>query len=435
MQLQVPIWVSRDHGQGAAVAAESGETGPGPHVGLRRTLSLPLAIFYGLGNILGAGIYVLVGKVAAVAGYFTPLSFLLSGLVVAATAFTYAELVSRYPRSAGEAVYVQQAFGYQSLSLVVGLMICAAGIVSSAAIAQGFVGYLQIFYATEPMVTVLLVVSLLGALASWGISQSVRVVAIITVLEMAGLLLVVWIGSELILSGRSVAPTNNQVALPWIGIWYGAFLAFYAFLGFEDMVNVAEEVKHPRVYLPVAILIALLIAMLMYGSVSYVAIRIVDPAQLAQSDAPLATIVAVATGSKGSLIALIAMLAVINGALVQMIMVSRILYGMGKQLWIPAVFARVHPVTRTPIFSTVVVCLMVMVMAALFRIESLAALTSFIILLVFALINLALIRIKRAPADKLVMFEVPLWVPVLGLLTTVGLAIFSIAYTISSQTN
>jgi len=395
-----------------------------------------MAVFYGLGNILGAGIYVLVGKVAAVAGYFTPLSFLLSGFVVAATAFTYAELVSRYPRSAGEAIYVQQAFGHKLLSVVVGLMICAAGIISSAAIAQGFVGYLQIFYTTPPVLSVIVLITLLGALACWGISQSVRVVAIITVLEMAGLLLVIWIGSELILSGRNHVPTGTaESGLPWIGIWYGAFLAFYAFLGFEDMVNVAEEVRHPRVYLPAAILIALLIALLMYGAVAYVAVHIVDPARLAQSDAALVTIVSVATGSKGSLIAMIAMLAVVNGALVQMIMVSRILYGMGKQLWIPAVFGHVHPATRTPIFSTIVVSILVMAMAAWLSIESLAALTSFIILLVFALINLALIKIKRVPAEKLILFEVPSWVPVVGLFTTAGLAIFSMVVTFSAQTN
>ena len=406
-----------------------------PHIGLRRSLSLPLAIFYGLGNILGAGIYVLVGKVAGVAGYYTPLSFLLSGLVVAATAFTYAELVSRYPRSAGEAVYVQQAFALPKLSVMVGLAICAAGIISSAAIARGFVGYLQVFFPAPPLASLFIVISLLGALASWGISQSVRVVAVITALEVGGLLLVIWIGSELILSGQGITPPQQPSSLPWIGIWYGAFLAFYAFLGFEDMVNVAEEVKHPRLYLPAAILIALLIAMLMYGAVSYVAVHIVNPADLAQSDAPLVTVVSIATGSKGSLIAAIAMLAVINGALVQMIMVSRILYGMGKQLWIPAIFGHVHPATRTPVFSTAIVSLLVMLMAAWLPIESLAALTSFLILLVFALINLALMKIKKNAAEKLVLFETPFWVPVLGLITTIGLAIFSAAFTFFSKTN
>jgi amino acid transporter len=155
---------------------------------LRRTLSLPLIMFYGLGNILGAGIYVLIGQVVAHAGGFAPLSFLLASLLACLTAFSYAELSARYPQSAGEAVYVQEGLGLPALSVMVGLLIVLAGVVSAATILRGFTGYLQVFLPVPEAPSILLLVLLLGGLAAWGIAESVRVAALITVVEIAGLL-------------------------------------------------------------------------------------------------------------------------------------------------------------------------------------------------------------------------------------------------------
>jgi APA family basic amino acid/polyamine antiporter len=149
--------------------AETDEPVKAPHTGLKRSLSLSMAVFYGVGNILGAGIYVLIGKVAGVAGYYAPLAFLFSALILVPTAFTYAEWVSRSPRSAGEAVYVNEAFGSRFLSTVVGLLILVAGIVSSSALVRGFLGYLKVLMPTNEQFAIVLLVIVLGVIAIWGI--------------------------------------------------------------------------------------------------------------------------------------------------------------------------------------------------------------------------------------------------------------------------
>lgn len=404
-----------------SVGPDTGEDG---HSGLKRSLSLPLAVLYGLGNILGAGIYVLIGEVAGVAGHFAPLSFLLSSLVAVATAFSYAELVSRYPRSAGEAVYVQQAFGKQSLSTAVGLLICLAGIVSSAALARGFVGYLGVLLPVNEAEVILVLAVVLCLIAIWGITESVNIIALITMLEILGLVAVIVSGLGATIPEPVETPVMETVQ--WGGIWLGAFLAFYAFLGFEDMVNIAEEVKRPRLNLPIAIIVALILATLMYTTVAFVVVRVASPAELAASEAPLAFIVNRALGTGGSIIAIIGLLAVINGALVQVIMASRVLFGMARQGLIPSMFDWVWPVTRTPVLATVITSAGVAVMALLLPIVSLAAVTSFLILVVFILVNLALIRIKLQKEEKTVLFQVPFWVPVAGVITTAGLTVFSL---------
>ncbi len=388
----------------------------GEQPSLRRSLSLPLTTFYGLGNILGAGIYVLIGKVVAEAGMFAPVSFLLASLLACLTAFTYAELSARFPLSAGEAVYIQEGIGIQALSALVGLLIILAGIVSAATILRGFTGYLQVFIAIPGGVAIPLLVLMLGGLAAWGISESVRIAALITLIEITGLLLIIWIAAPDLAAARPAlgdfAPLSGSTA--WYGIFIGGFLAFYAFIGFEDMVNVAEEVQHPSSNLPRAILIALAVSALLYFLVALAAVLSVPAGELADANAPLAFIYQYVTGRDPVVITLIGMLAVINGALIQIIMASRVCYGMGRKHWLPAVFARVNHLTRTPIVATVVVSALVLVMALWLPIETLAKATSYFLLIVFALVNLALWRMKHAATHPPGIIRVPFWVPVMG---------------------
>lgn len=383
---------------------------------LRRALSLSLVTYYGLGNILGAGIYVLIGKVAAHAGYQAPLAFLLAALLAGITAFSYAELSARYPYSAGEVVFIQQGLGSRPLAILAGLLIILAGIVSAAAIARGFAGYLQVFIPVPGPAASVILVAVLGLLAAWGIAQSILVASVMTLVEIGGLLLILWVARP---EGAALRHTLASLAVPTDaagleGIFLGAFLAFYAFIGFEDMVNVAEEVKKPRRNLPRAILLALGISTLLYFAVAVVAVSAVTPAQLAGSDAPLAYLYQQASGANPRLIAAISMVAVINGALIQIIMASRVCYGMGSRGWAPAWLVPVHPVTRTPVRATALVTALVMLLALGLPIESLARATSFFILLVFALVNLSLWRIKHRAADDYRGFSVPRWVPAAG---------------------
>ena len=238
--------------------------------GLQRSLSLTLVSFYGIGTILGAGIYVLVGKVAGEAGMAAPLSFLMASLLAGFSAFSYAELASRYPQSAGEAVYIQQAFGKQQLSMLMGFLIVAIGMVSTATLVHGFTGYLNYFFELPAIVTQLVVVSTLGIIVAWGIGQSVIIASVLTVLEIIGLMIILWVSRDNLL----LAPASIETLLPvadsgiWIGVMAGAFVAFYAFVGFEDIVNVAEEVIQPQINVPRAIVISLITTTLLYFLVS-----------------------------------------------------------------------------------------------------------------------------------------------------------------------
>ncbi len=391
---------------------------------LKRTLSLPLLTFYGLGNILGAGIYVLIGEIAAVAGLYAPLAFLVAALVAAFTAFSYAELSARFPLSAGEAVYLQRGFGRRGLSVTVGLLVALAGMVSVATMANGFVGYLQAFVDVPKPVAVVLLLGVLGGLAAWGIKESVRVAALLTLVEIGGLLLVIWAawGSFGEIPARLHDLTPPLTVAAWQGIMSGAFLAFFAFIGFEDMVNVAEEVETPQQTMPTAILLALAVASVLYGGVALAAVLTVAPSALAASGAPLAAVYEAATGRAPVVVGMVSLLAVINGALIQIIMASRIGYGMSRQGWLPGWLGKVHPLRRTPLAATGTVTLVVIMLAVFFPLVGLASATSFLILVVFTLVNLALWRVKRGGAAPLGVRLYPSWVPVAGAVTCLVLA-------------
>jgi len=400
---------------------------------LKRSLSLTLTTLYGLGTILGAGIYSLIGEVAGSAGMYAPVAFLVAAFIAGFTGLSYAELAARFPRSAGEAVFVQEGLGWPPLSTVVGLLIVLTGAVSSATLANGFVGYAQklIELFTLPdfveqawylhrLVIIVVTIGLMGALAAWGIRESVLAASLVTVIEIGGLLLI------LVVSGDSLAtaPARLSELLPppdavaWNGILIGAFVAFYAFIGFEDMVNIAEEVEDPQRNLPRAIIIAVIASTLLYMLVALCAVLVYPPEQLSHSPAPMALLYERATGSTPWIITLISVFAVINGALIQIIMASRVLYGISREGWLPAVVGRVHPRTRTPLVATAIITGLVLMLAAPLSIRVLADTTSFIVLIVYILVNLSLLRIKLRRPTAAGVLPLPLWVPVTGLVAS-----------------
>lgn len=390
---------------------------------LKRALSLSLLVFYGLGTILGAGIYALVGKVAGLAGMHAPVSFLLAAVLTALTGLSYAELAARLPRSAGSALYVQEGFGRRPLSVLVGWLIVLTGIVSSATLANGFVGYLHVFADWSDGFVIAALVLGFGLLAAWGISESVLVATVATVIEIAGLLLILAVAGD---SLADIPPRAAELIPPfeasvWQGIVLGAFLAFYAFIGFEDMVTVAEEVKDPQRNLPRAILTAMIISTILYLLVAMIAVLSLSREELTASRAPLALLYEHATGTSPELIGLISLFAVANGALIQIIMSSRVLYGMSREGWQPALFAQVHPATRTPLAATALVTLLVLCLALWFPLVTLAKVTSFIILIVFALVNASLWRIKRVEPRPAGVRVYPAWVSVAGVIVCVVL--------------
>lgn len=394
---------------------------PAPHA-LKRTLTLPLLTFFGLGTILGAGIYVLVGEVAGLAGMHAPLAFVVAAVVASFTAFSYAELAARHPTSAAEAVYVQEGFGRPWLSMLAGALVLFAALASAAALANGFAAYLRLFVDVPAWTAVLAVLLALGALAAWGIHESARAAAVATLIEIGGLLLVVAVSGESLLALPQrlpeLAPPLRGAA--WPGIFLAAFVAFFAFIGFEDMANLAEEVIEPERTMPRAILLALAIATALYLLVAVTAVLALSRAELAGNDAPLALMYAKATGREPFFIGLVALFAVLNGALVLLIRAARVLHGLSARGWLPAGLGRVHPVRRTPMLATAIVTAATLVLALALPLASLARATSAAILVVFCLINLALLRIRRRipapPGVRVYPAAVPLVGCVLSLL-------------------
>ena len=272
------------------------------------------------------------------------------------------------------------------------------------------------------------IVLALGALAAWGIRESVIVASLVTVIEIAGLLLILFVSADHLadLPARlgDLMPPPSSVA--WSGILLGAFVAFYAFIGFEDMANIAEEVRDPQRTLPRGIIIAILISTLLYLLVALCAVLALPPTELAASGAPMALIYEQGTGRAPWVITLISLFAVINGALIQMIMASRVLYGISRQGWIPACFGVVHARTRTPLLATAIITGMVTLLAIPLTLRTLADATSFIVLIIFTLVNLSLLGIKLRQPHAAGVTILPMWIPVLGLLCSGGFLLFKL---------
>ncbi len=387
---------------------------------LKRTLSLPLVTLYGLGNILGAGIYVLIGKVAGFAGSSTTLAFVIAMVTAAVTALSYMELAGRYPVSASVSVYLHRAFGKRWLSTTIGLAMVGGGIASAAALAQGFAGYLNSFVSVPTLLGSVGLLVVLGAIAIKGIGESATTAALLTGLEVLGLVLVIWFGRKAFsdIEVGSVLALDPAVGLG--GLFAGAFLAFYAFIGFEDMVNVSEEVRNPSRTMPLAILLALLISTVLYLLVVLVATTLVSPADLAASGAPLTLVFERSGAGHAVVLSLIGMIAAMNGVIVQIIMGSRILYGLAAEGWIHRGFGRVHRTFQTPVRSTLVVLAAMIVATVALPLVSLARLTSLLVLLIFTLVNAALIVIKRRHPDHGGFINVPSAVPYLGVAMCLG---------------
>ena len=382
---------------------------------------MPLLILYGLGVTVGAGIYVLVGATAQKAGFYAPVSFLLAAMVVAFTGFTYSELSTRFPVSAGEVAYVKNGFNSKFLALIVGLMVVTSGLVSSATISIGAAEYLSHFINISPQILIIFIVLILGLIAVWGILQSVMLAAIFTVIEIGGLLFVIYYGFTIkpdLLSeiGNLIPPLELSA---WGGIVSAGLLAFFAFVGFEDIANVAEEVKEPRKNMPRAIIFTLIVATALYLAVVSVVILVVPMDALSVSVAPLALVFENASDTTKGAFTLIAIIATINGVLIQMIMASRVLYGLAKQGAIAKQFAYINPKTHTPLVATALVMVIILILALFLPIDQLAQMTSQIVLIVFMLVNLALIFIKIAKkSSKEEYFKVAIWVPILGFISS-----------------
>ena len=379
---------------------------------LKRNLSLPIVTLYGIGTIIGAGIYVLIGKIALIAGIFLPFALLLSAVIAGFTALSYAELSSHFPQSSGAAVYLQKIWCCSPLSAIVGYLVALTSIVSAATILHGFSGYLNVFFQINTNLVVVLGLLALGIIAIIGIDLSAKIIALITLIELSGLFIVIAAGLQI----APIVQPAQLLQIPTIpqlsSIVMGAFVAFYAFIGFEDMVNIIEETKNPRSTLAKAIILAITICTLFYLIIAYVVVTRVPIDQIGSTAAPFTYIVKSASLSE-NMITIISLIAVVNGALVQIIVSARILYGMSNLQLAPKFLGIVNNTTRTPIYATLIILATILIFALCFPLLTLAQITSFLILLVFSLVNFALVSFKLSDNYKSPN-KIPVLVPIVG---------------------
>jgi basic amino acid/polyamine antiporter, APA family len=397
---------------------------------LHRSIGLALLVLYGLGVTVGAGIYVLVGVAAERAGPHAPLAFIVAAVVMGFTAASFAELVGRMPVSAGEAAYVHAGFGSRAMAIIVGLLVILAGIVAAAAITAGSVGYIATFIDLPPSLIAVAVLLMMGGIASWGMLTSARVAAVMTLIEIGGLLVIIAVGfwhrPALLMEVGPIFPAPTDT-VAWAGVMGAALLAFFAFIGFEGMVNVAEEVHAPERTLPRAIFLTLAISTLLYILVVVVALASVDRAELAATGAPLALVFERVTGAPPHVVSAIAVVATLNGIIAQLVLASRVTYGLAETGSLPAILGRVHPATRTPVLATVLVTGFAIAFVTLLPIAELADLTSSVMLVIFLLVNAALLAIKaRSEPAPTGAFVTPIYIPVCGVVSCLVLLVVAL---------
>ncbi|MER7400007.1 APC family permease [Streptomyces sp. NPDC000151] len=408
-----------------------GSTAPPEETGLKRAIGPKLLILFVIGDILGTGIYATTGKVAGKVGGALWLPFVIGFVVAILTAASYVELVGKYPKAAGAALYTQKAFKVPFLTFIVAFMVMCSGLSSASAAARAFGGdYLAEFTdAVPPTVVAILFVLALAALNLRGVSESVKANVVLTLVEVTGLLVILAIGAYAVLTGGGEpgrladfeASGSGGYAL-LTGVLGATALGFFAFVGFEDSVNMAEETQDPVRTFPRAIFIGVGVTGTVYVLVALVSSLLVDHRTLEKSSGPLLEVVkAGGLDFPPKLFALIALFAVTNSALINIMMASRLCYGMANERILPKAMGRVLAKRRTPVTGIVFVSLLAVGLVSTGEIEGLGDTTAFLLLCVFAVVNVAVLVLRK---DRVAHahFRTPTVLPVLGALTALILA-------------
>jgi APA family basic amino acid/polyamine antiporter len=405
-----------------ATAMPDSTPDPTPDPPLRRAIGPKLLILFIIGDILGTGIYATTGSVAGKIGGALWLPFVIGFAVALLTAASYAELVGKYPRAAGAALYTQRAFRVPFLTFIVAFMVMCSGLSSASAAARAFAGdYLgELVDVPETLIAILFVVAL-AALNLRGVSESVKTNVVLTVVELTGLLIIIALGVYAVFAGEgdpgrlgeiNTAGGTGYAVLT--GVMGATALGFFAFVGFEDSVNMAEETIQPARTFPKALFVGVTITGTIYVLVALVSSLLVDFRVLEKSSGPLLEVVKAGGMSfPPELFAVIALFAVSNSALINIMMASRLCYGMANEKILPRFMGRVLPVRRTPVTGIVFVALLAVVLVSTGEIEGLGDTTSFLLLCVFAVVNVAVLVLRKDRVDHY-HFRTPTVLPVLG---------------------
>lgn len=397
--------------------------------GLKRNVNLFQAVMYGVGLILGAGIYVLIGDVAGIAGNAMWMSFIVAAVIAAFTGLSYAELSSMFPKSAAEYVFVKKAFRNNLGAFIAGWLITFVAIVSAAAVAVGFSGYLSSFFQQlDPVLSAVALVLVLSLVNFIGIRESVWMNTMFTLIELAGLALIVtaavllgsFSGVDYYATPPATSSPSSSFSLSAGAILSAASLAFFAYFGFENLANIAEEAKNASRTIPRALVISVAVTTGVYIIVAASAITLLGWERLSSSDAPLALAAEQTFGRAGVVtLSTIALFATANTVLMMLIAGSRIMFGMAREHALPSTLGRIHPTTRTPWIAVVLTMLLAIAVVVLSQgsISVIANISVFAIFIVYALVNLALIWLRYKQPELKRPFRSPVkigWFPVLA---------------------
>jgi amino acid transporter len=408
---------------------------------LKRVMGPGLLLLFVVGDILGTGVYALTGDVAAEVGGAAWVPFLVAFLIATITAFSYLELVTKYPQAAGAALYVHKAFGIQFVTFLIAFVVMCSGITSASTasrfFAANFFTAFHFSWGTAGIVAVAMLFMLILALVNLrGVGESVKLNVVLTIIEISGLMLVIVVGLFAFTGGgdvdfsRVVAFDTASDKNWFMAVTTATSLAFFAMVGFEDSVNMAEETKDPVKTFPKVLLSGLTIAGIVYIVVAIVAVALVPVGTLEDSETPLVEVVK--AGAPGlpieDILPFISMFAVSNTALINMLMASRLIYGMSRQHVLPPVLGRVHPRRLTPyvaiVFTTVIAFGLILYVTAFANSKAISLLggtTSLLLLAVFAVVNIAVLVLRRDVKAAGVNFKTPTVLPVIGFLTSLYL--------------
>ena len=403
--------------------------------GLKKSLGLLDATMYGVGIILGAGIYALLGAGAGLAGNSIWVSFVIGAFVAVLTGLSYCELSSMVPREAAEYNYTKKAFG-GGLAFLVGWVLLFSMIIAASTVSIGFAGYFAQLFSLPVIPAALALLVVLTALNMWGIKESSKFNIVATLIESAGLVIVIILGA--VFFNPAVDLTYSPNGFP--GIMAGAVLMFFAFIGFEDVANISEETKDAKRVIPKALLLSILISTVLYILVAVAAVGIAGWEALYRSEAPMSMILGSTLGpGAAAIMSIIALFSTSNTVLVSLLVASRMMYGMARDSSLPRALSKVHPKTGTPYVAVIATLAVSAVFVLIGDLSLVASLTTASIFIAYIFVNGSLIRLRyTAPKEERV-FRVPFSIgrfPViagLGLATSLVMLLYSDIIVLGAQ--
>lgn len=388
---------------------------------LKKELSLFQVTIYGVGLILGAGIYTVIGEAAGLTGNSLPIAFLLSAFLAALTGLSYAELSSMYPKEEGEYLYVRKAFDRKIFRDTTALLRIFVGVVSTGAVALAFSGYISSFVSTPILPVALMIIAVCSFVNYFGIDFSAKMNLLFTGIEVLGLLIIIWLGLGSWNPGQLF-----ELPYGFKGLIGSSFLLFFAYIGFGSIVNISEETHNAEKSIPRAILLSIFFTTIIYALVAFSATSAVNWQSLAQSSYPLSLVAQTAWGASAfKLISIIAVFSTTNTVLIQLISTSRLLYGVSKKKYklFPKSFSKIHSKRKTPYVSIAVIGVLALLFTFISDIGIVAGLSNMFLFLIFILVNLSLLKLRFKRPDQRRPFKSPLNIGKFSITAFLGLLI------------